>query len=288
MELTLKGINKKYGNHVVLNQLSRQFTAGVYGLLGANGAGKSTLLNTICGARRPDSGSVHFDDLDIYADLPKYYSNLGFLPQDFNYYPQFTGLDFLIYIGLLKGLEKSSAKSKGIELLALVGLAEVQNKKIKAYSGGMKQRLGIAQSLINDPAILILDEPTVGLDPQERVRFRNLISSLSADKIVILSTHIVSDVEYIADQVLILKDGNFKEQGTAEELLTTIENQVWELIVKDKRAILDYPITNQRHSPEGVVYRVISDVNPGYQAIQVEPTLEDLYLYYFSSERRVK
>lgn len=237
MDLILKKITKAYGKQTVLDDISHVFSNGIYGLLGANGAGKSTLLNIICGVIKPTSGNVYFDEKIIDSNLQFYYSNLGFLPQIFNYYPQFTGLEFLVYIGMLKGLSKKAAKDKGISLLSLVGLNNVEHKRINSYSGGMKQRLGIAQSLINDPQILILDEPTVGLDLEERVRFRNVISSLSNNKIIILSTHIVSDVEYIADEILILKDGKFKEKGTAENLLSTIKNSVWEFTQKGKTSI---------------------------------------------------
>lgn len=288
MDLILKKITKAYGKQTVLDDISHVFSNGIYGLLGANGAGKSTLLNIICGVIKPTSGNVYFDEKIIDSNLQFYYSNLGFLPQIFNYYPQFTGLEFLVYIGMLKGLSKKAAKDKGISLLSLVGLNNVEHKRINSYSGGMKQRLGIAQSLINDPQILILDEPTVGLDPEERVRFRNVISSLSNNKIIILSTHIVSDVEYIADEILILKDGKFKERGTAENLLSTIKNSVWEFTQKGKTSIQslsNFTLVNKKNTPEGIIFRVISNKKPNEQAKKVDPTLEDLYLYYFSNER---
>lgn len=288
MDLILKKITKAYGKQTVLDDISHIFSNGIYGLLGANGAGKSTLLNIICGVIKPTSGNVYFDEKIIDSNLQFYYSNLGFLPQIFNYYPQFTGLEFLVYIGMLKGLSKKAAKDKGISLLSLVGLNNVEHKRINSYSGGMKQRLGIAQSLINDPKILILDEPTVGLDPEERVRFRNVISSLSNNKIIILSTHIVSDVEYIADEILILKDGKFKEKGTAENLLSTIKNSVWEFTQKGKTSIQslsNFTLVNKKNTPEGIIFRVISNKKPNEQAKKVDPTLEDLYLYYFSNER---
>ncbi len=288
MDLILKKITKAYGKQTVLDDISHVFSNGIYGLLGANGAGKSTLLNIICGVIKPTSGNVYFDEKIIDSNLQFYYSNLGFLPQIFNYYPQFTGLEFLVYIGMLKGLSKKAAKDKGISLLSLVGLNNVEHKRINSYSGGMKQRLGIAQSLINDPKILILDEPTVGLDPEERVRFRNVISSLSNNKIIILSTHIVSDVEYIADEILILKDGKFKERGTAQNLLSTIKNSVWEFTQKGKTSIQslsNFTLVNKKNTPEGIIFRVISNKKPNEQAKKVDPTLEDLYLYYFSNER---
>lgn len=287
MKVTLKNVTKKYDDKTVLNDISYVFDHGVYGLLGANGAGKSTLLNTICGSIRPNSGDVLFDDLSIKSDSTKVYTDLGFLPQEFRYYPEFTGLEFLIYIGLLKGSNKKSAKKQGMELLDVVGLSDVKKKKIRKYSGGMKQRLGIAQALINDPQVLVLDEPTVGLDPQERVRFRNLISSLSETKTVILSTHIVSDVEYIAKDIIILKDGVFKEHGTLAELLSTIKDRVWEIesrYTKELNGSLDFTVVNKKITPEGSISRIVASDNPGHDAKPVEPTLEDLYIYYFNNE----
>lgn len=206
MELMVRQLTKHYKDKVAVDKVSLRLTKGINGLLGANGAGKTTLMRMLCGTLTPTSGSVSLDGLDVSSE--DYRAVLGYLPQDFGYYPNFTGMDFLLYLAALKGLSKSHAKRKAAELLELVGLKDVGRKKIKTYSGGMKQRLGIAQALLNDPWLLVVDEPTAGLDPQERVRFRNLIAELGKDTIILLSTHIVSDVETIADHLLIMSNGN--------------------------------------------------------------------------------
>lgn len=206
MELMVRQLTKHYKDKVAVDKVSLRLTKGINGLLGANGTGKTTLMRMLCGTLTPTSGSVSLDGLDVSSE--DYRAVLGYLPQDFGYYPNFTGMDFLLYLAALKGLSKSHAKRKAAELLELVGLKDVGRKKIKTYSGGMKQRLGIAQALLNDPWLLVVDEPTAGLDPQERVRFRNLIAELGKDTIVLLSTHIVSDVEPIADHLLIMSNGN--------------------------------------------------------------------------------
>ena len=211
MELVIDRLSKQYKNKIAVDRISLQLKPGVYGLLGANGAGKTTLMRMICGILKPTSGTVTLDNKDVSTE--EYRTMLGYLPQDFGYYPEFSGMDFLLYMAALKGLEKSYAKKKIKELLELVSLKDVAKKKIKTYSGGMKQRLGIAQALLNDPELIVLDEPTAGLDPKERVRFRNLIASLGKKNIVLLSTHIVSDIEHIADEVLMMKDGQLIYQG---------------------------------------------------------------------------
>ena len=205
MELIADRITKQYKNKIAVDRMSFTLTGGVTGLLGANGAGKTTLMRLLCGILVPTSGTVTCDGMD--AGSEEYRDILGYLPQDFGYYPEFSGKDFLLYMSAIKGLAKSDAKNKTEELIELVGLKAEAQKKIRTYSGGMKQRLGIAQALLNDPQILIMDEPTAGLDPQERIRFRELISGLGRERIVLLSTHIVSDLEHIADRLMIMKEG---------------------------------------------------------------------------------
>lgn len=231
MELMIDRVSKQYGSKIAVDRISLRLHKGVYGLLGANGAGKTTLMRLLCGILKPDSGSISMNEagvstsgasaapMDISVDVSEeeYRALLGYLPQDFGYYPDFTGMKFLLYMAALKGLDKGSARKKASELLKLVGLFEVCKKKIKTYSGGMKQRLGIAQALLGDPKLIILDEPTAGLDPKERVRFRNLIRDLGKENIVLLSTHIVSDIEHIADTILMMKDGQLIYQGKWDE-----------------------------------------------------------------------
>lgn len=216
MELCIDRLTKQYENKIAVDRVSLQLTNGVYGLLGANGAGKTTFMRMLCGILKPTSGTVTFDGMNVSSE--EYRAELGYLPQDFGYYPDFNGMDFLLYMASLKGLTKTEAKRKSKKLLELVSLSDVAKKKIATYSGGMKQRLGIAQALLNDPKIIILDEPTAGLDPKERVRFRNLIKELGTESIVLLSTHIVSDIEHIADTVLMMKAGQIVFNGSADEI----------------------------------------------------------------------
>lgn len=216
MELVVDRLTKQYQNKIAVDRVSLRLNNGVFGLLGANGAGKTTLMRMLCGILKPTSGTVTFNGVDVSAE--EYRAKLGYLPQDFGYYPDFTGIDFLLYMASLKGLPKSAAKRKVTELLELVNLTESARKKIKTYSGGMKQRLGIAQALLNNPQILILDEPTAGLDPKERVRFRNLIKDLGQDCIVLLSTHIVSDIEHIADEVIMMNEGQIIYHGDLDNV----------------------------------------------------------------------
>lgn len=221
MDLVIKGLTKKYNDKIAVNNIDLHLQEGVIGLLGANGAGKTTLMRMICGIITPDSGSISFNGIDVKTE--DYRAELGYLPQDFGYYPNFSALDFLMYMGALKGMGKSHTLRKTNELLETFGLKSVANKKLKTYSGGMKQRVGIAQALLNDPKILIVDEPTSGLDPAERKHFRELIVKISTNTIVLLSTHIVSDVEHIADRVIMIKNGELLYNEKWDKSRTDLE-----------------------------------------------------------------
>lgn len=221
MELTADRITKQYKNKIAVDRMSFTLTRGVTGLLGANGAGKTTLMRILCAILIPDSGTVTCDGMDVETE--EYREMLGYLPQEFGYYPEFSGRDFLLYMSAVKGMRKKEALKKTEELIELVGLKDAGRKKVRTYSGGMKQRLGIAQALLNDPQILIMDEPTAGLDPQERIRFRNLIAAIGKDRIVLLSTHIVSDLEHIADRLMIMKEGRLLWQGEWNAAEGTLE-----------------------------------------------------------------
>ena len=291
MELSLDRLTKHYGNKIAVDCVSATLKPGVYGLLGANGAGKTTLMRMLCAILESTSGEVLLNGKEVTAMGADYRNVLGYLPQDFGYYPNYTAMEFLMYISALKGIPKNIAMKRSKELLEEVGLSHVANKKVKTFSGGMKQRVGIAQALLNNPDILIFDEPTAGLDPKERVRFRNLLSEYAGDKIVILSTHIVSDIEAIADEVLLMKKGKFVLQGTVQELTEKANGKVWELTVPAKEARkwqAKTTVANLRHEGKEVVIRIISDKKPSEEAVSCEATLEDLYLYYFPTEEGVQ
>lgn len=285
MELKTVGLTKKYGPKTAVDHLSVTLTSGVYGLLGQNGAGKTTLMRLFCTVQEPTSGKILLDGQPVRGMGEKYRSLLGYLPQHFGYYPDFTALDFLLYMAAVKGLPDRAAKKRARELLEAVGLAEESRRKVKTFSGGMKQRLGIAQAMLNDPKILILDEPTAGLDPKERVRFRNLISAFSKDRVVILSTHIVSDVEFIAEEIILMKSGRVIQFGKPQEITAEIDGFVWECGVptaQAERYAASWNVSNLRNEENGTtVLRVIGEQSPAAGAVQVQPNLEDLFLYYF-------
>lgn len=288
MELKLDRLSKHYGNKIAVDRISASFSPGIYGLLGANGAGKTTLMRMICDVGCPTSGQLLYNGQDIGRLGEAYRDRLGYLPQDFGYYPDFTALDFMLYLAALKGLDRTRARRRSLELLELVGLGEVSKARIKTFSGGMKQRLGIAQTVLNEPSVLVLDEPTAGLDPKERVRFRNLISSFSQDRIVILSTHIVSDVEYIADEILVMKAGAFAHAGRPEDIVHQISGKVWGCQVDSQMAAhmaTQFCISNIQYTADGAAtMRVVADLPPTGDAKPLAPTLEDLYLYLFQDE----
>ena len=241
-------------------------------------------MRMLCTLLTPTSGTITWDGQDIFSLGSAYRNLLGYLPQDFGYYPDFSVQDYLLYIASIKGLRPATARQRMQSLLEQVGLTQVRRQKMKKLSGGMKRRAGIAQAMLNDPKILILDEPTAGLDPKERIRFRNLISELAENRLVLLSTHIVSDVEYIADQILLMKDGSLVHHGTSQQLLAAAPTQVWTCTVPRAQAdqlLHQYPVVNLKTLPQGVQLRVLSQTPPTPEAHPAEMTLEDLFLHYF-------
>ena len=287
MELELNNVTKKFGDFTAVDNISMTMSNGVYGLLGVNGAGKTTLMRMLCTLLKPTGGSIIFNGKDIFKMDGEYRKLLGYLPQDFGFYPEFTVQDYLLYIATIKGLRPAVAKKRVRELIPQVGLTKAANKKMKKLSGGMKRRAGIAQAMLNDPGILILDEPTAGLDPNERIRFRNLISELSEERLVLLSTHIVSDIEYIANEILLMKDGKIMHKGTADEIIDSMTETVWECLV-DKNMISEfvrkYKISNMKSEPQGAILRIISPEKPSFDAVHAAATLEDVFLYYFGEK----
>ena len=284
MELTICDLTKEFGSFRAVDRVSFTMTNGVYGLLGVNGAGKTTLMRMLTTLIKPTDGEILWDGQDVFKMDGQYRKLLGYLPQDFGYYPDFSIYDYLMYIASIKGIRPAAAKERVKELLKQVGLFRARHKKMKNLSGGMKRRAGIAQAMLNDPKILILDEPTAGLDPSERIRFRNLISELSGDRIVLLSTHIVSDIEYIANEILLMKDGCITLSGTASEVVHSMPERVWTFSVP--KAQIDaylkaYKVANIKTIPGGAELRVLSTVRPNSAAVEVEATLEDVFLYYF-------
>jgi ABC-2 type transport system ATP-binding protein len=288
MELKAIGLTKKFGSKTAVNALNITLTNGVYGLLGANGAGKTTLMRLLCNIQTPTSGKILLNGRNIVELGEKYRNPLGYLPQHFGYYPDFSAYDFLLYVSALKGLDEKTARKKSKELLEAVDLSNEGKHKIKTFSGGMKQRLGIAQAMLGDPRILILDEPTAGLDPKERVRFRNLISAFAKKRIVILSTHIVSDVEFIAEEIIMMKSGKIIHFGKPQEITSEIDGQVWECVVPTSYAEKyagSYNISNLRNTGnDQTILRIIADRPPMENAVRIQPNLEDLYLFYFKGD----
>ncbi len=286
MQLQIEKISKKYTRTFWgLRDFSLELGSGVLGLLGPNGAGKSTLMAILATITKPSEGRVLWNGNDIASNPNDLRAVLGYLPQDFGIYPNLNAFEFLEYMAAIKGLDGKLARRRIDELLSLVNIGEARRRPLGGYSGGMRQRVGIAQALLNDPQLLIVDEPTAGLDPQERVRFRNLLSDLSGERIVILSTHIVSDVEAIASDIALIKAGRLIEHAPPERLLQAVEGQVWEMVVPGnelsalKRRLL---VGGTALRSDGVHARIVSVESPGNHAVRVAPTLEDAYLYFIA------
>lgn len=292
MELRIEHITKQYKDKLAVDDVSLSVTPGVWGLLGANGAGKTTLMRMIAGIMEPTSGRILYDGIPIGTLKESYRDIFGYLPQEFGFYPEFTVKDYLEYVAVLKGLSRKDAGRKIEELLERLSLADVRKKRIAKLSGGMKRRVGIAQALLNDPEILILDEPTSGLDPGERIRFRNLLSEFAHDRIVVISTHIVSDVEYIASKNAVMKDGKIIQIGSTESLVQAVAGKVWQCHVpahdvgKYERSM---QVVNLKNEPDGTIaLRYLSEQKMTKDSLTAKPRLEDLYLWLFPQEREEK
>lgn len=286
MGLEIQNVIKIYDKKV-LDGVNCKFTDGVYGLLGPNGAGKSTLIRAICDIEAPTSGKILYDDKSISILGKNYREILGYVPQKAGYYPDFTAEDFLDYMAIMKGIEKPDVKRRIKEVLKLVNLTDTGKKKIKNFSGGMKQRLAIAQAILNNPKILILDEPTVGLDLEERMNFKQFISEYSSGRIVIFATHIVSDIEDIGNEILILKDGKIKAQAAPERLISAIRGKVWDCEF-DKNELntikKKYRVSNTKINGNKAKARLIANKKPVENAVPAEGSLQDLYLFLFGNE----
>ena len=287
MELKIENLSKRFQDVAAVDNISCLLTTGVYGLLGVNGAGKTTLMRMLCTLLKPTEGRILWDGQDIFKLDGAYRRILGYLPQEFGYYPDFTVQDYLNYIASIKGLRPAVARKRTALLLQQVGLAGAENKKMRKLSGGMKRRVGIAQAMLNDPKILILDEPTAGLDPNERIRFRNLISELALDRLVLLSTHIVSDIEYIAHEILLMKDGKICIFGTTKELTARMPEQVWRVSVPQNKVAAytkQYKVSNIKTLHGEAELRILSSEKPAENAVLEEAVLEDVFLYYFRGQ----
>ncbi len=283
LELKLDRVSKHYKKKIAVDRLEYTFQNGIYGLLGENGAGKTTLLRMLVGVLKPTSGEILCDQQEIGKLGGEYRRKLGYLPKEFGYYPNFTVHRYMEYLAELKAVPPEMAEDRIQRLISQMGLEHVAKDKIKTLSGGMIRRLGIAQSLLNDPEILVLDEPTAGLDPRERIRFQNMITALWRNRMIVLSSHIVSDIEDIADEILLMKAGKIITSGNLDSVLKTVEGKVWEAIETEEAAEAfqqNYPISSLKNMEGGkVCLRIISPQKPTEQSKEVTPNLEDLYLY---------
>src|SRR6266436_7538898 len=291
MRLLVENLSKEYrGNVRALRDVHLELGPGVLGLLGPNGAGKSTLMRILATITQPSSGRVLWNDSEIARHPDPLRAVLGYLPQDFGVYPNLNALEFLEYLAAVKGIQAGAARNRIRELLELVNLTEAIKRPLGGYSGGMRQRIGIAQALLNDPQVLIVDEPTAGLDPEERVRFRNLLSELSGERIVILSTHIVSDVEAVATRIAILVHGQLIANDVPEALLALVSGKVWEVVVPSASVPalrLKHLVSSTAHRSDGVHARVVADAAPENAARPLDPSLEDAYLFALTRQRKI-
>ena len=285
MTLEMKNLTKNYGNYCALDSFSITLTDGIYGLLGANGAGKSTLMSLITDNVQRTSGEILCDGKEILKLGKKFRQKIGFMPQQQGYYENMSARAFILYMASLKGINKKEAKMQTDKLLKTVNLEKVSHKKIGEFSGGMKQRVLLAQAMLGNPEILLLDEPTAGLDPKERIRIRNFISEIAEDKIVLISTHVVSDIEFIAKEIILLNQGKLVSHDTCKNLVNEIANKVVEMeIEKEKLKYFqdNYRVSNLYHNDDKIVVRLVTDNPPENHKITIaNPTLEDLYLYVF-------
>ncbi len=282
MELQIERLFKTYRKKEALQDVSFTLRKGIYGLLGENGAGKSTLMRMLATVDFPTKGRICYDKRDIFAMDETYRSLIGYMPQDYSVYPGFTATDFLEYMGVLKGIPQKKLKDRISEVLEFVNLSDAADKKVKTFSGGMKRRIGIAQAIMNEPQILILDEPTAGLDPKERIRFSNIISDMGKDKIVLLSTHIVSDIEAIASELIVMKKGNVLETGAVDTLVQQVKGKVWEAVVSQEtyhRLRKERSVIHLKQMEKDVQVRFVGEKYPDVKISQAEPTLEDYYIF---------
>jgi ABC-2 type transport system ATP-binding protein len=289
MTITFENVSKKYVGKYALKGFCAELHEGVYGLLGANGAGKTTLINIFVGILKPNGGEIYMDGTNIRNMGREFLSQIGYMPQYPVFYKDFEVLEFLEYMSAMKGMGPADGKRRATELMEICNLADAAHKKIGALSGGMRQRVGIVQAMLNNPAILILDEPTAGLDPHERIRFRNLISRFAGGRTVLLATHIVSDVECIANEVLILKEGELIRKNAPSALEREIDGKVW-LAEADEQEFLNrfagFHISNMQREGEKLILRILSDTPPTPSAVQVLPNLEDVFLFHFGGGER--
>jgi ABC-2 type transport system ATP-binding protein len=291
MVLSVEGLTKKYDKNIANDNINLCFKSGINGLLGENGAGKTTLMKMLVTVLKPTSGQIIYEGKSILENEKHYRGLLGYLPQDFNGYPELSVRDFMYYMGKLKNLSNKKIHTRTKELLQLVSLNDVADKKIRTFSGGMRRRVGIAQALLNEPKILILDEPTAGLDPKERIKFRNIINKISQNSIIILSTHIVSDIENIANNVVIMKRGKVLISGTSEEITSNYKGNVWEVNMSEKKMQelgISFDLGNYKVEEDGsITLRIISNIKPHPTAHQVDVQLEDIFLFQMGEGEKI-